>query len=64
MPMTSSKTASDAEIQGSLKALTQIDTKKYADAFYDYEQVLRYGVAFFRKRALVRKDTSETPASM
>ena len=59
------KSAKEAEMESDCrKALSQIDTEKYADAFYDYDQVLRYGVAFFRKRALVRKEASEIPASM
>ena len=59
------KSAKESEMESDCrKALSQIDTKKYADAFYGYDQVLRYGVAFFRKRALVRKEDSETFASM
>lgn len=37
------------------KALDQIDTKMYAKEFEDtYEEVLCYGIAFYKKRCLVR----------
>ena len=37
------------------RALEQVDTRKYAEGFYGYTQVLCYGIAFFQKEALVRK---------
>lgn len=38
------------------KALLQIDEKMYAKAFEDsYDQVLCYGISFYKKRCLVRK---------
>ena len=43
----------DADCQ---KALSQIDEKMYAKTFEDtYDQVLCYGISFYKKRCLVRK---------
>ena len=36
-------------------ALTQIEARQYADSLYGYRTILRYGVAFYRKSALVKK---------
>ena len=37
-----------------IRALEQIDTRKYAEGLYGYTQLLCYGIAFFQKEALVR----------
>lgn len=38
------------------KALEQMDTRMYADEYRDdYDQILCYGIAFFKKRCLVKK---------
>lgn len=38
------------------KALQQIDTKMYAEEYKDdYDQILCYGISFFKKRCLVKK---------
>lgn len=38
------------------KALKQIDTKMYAQEYEDdYDQIICYGIAFYKKRCLVRK---------
>lgn len=36
-------------------ALAQMEGKPYADALYGYRAILRYGVSFYRKSALVKK---------
>ena len=36
-------------------ALMQIEEKQYAEGLYGYRTILRYGVAFYRKSALVKK---------
>ena len=36
-------------------ALAQIEEKPYADALYGYRTILRYGVAFYKKSAMVKK---------
>ena len=37
-------------------ALRQIDTRMYANALADdYDQVLCYGISFFKKRCVIRK---------
>ena len=36
------------------KAINQIITEKYAEGLYGYEQILCYGVAFFKKQAKVK----------
>ena len=36
-------------------ALRQIEEKQYAEGLYGYRTVLRYGVAFYRKSAMVKK---------
>lgn len=36
-------------------ALTQIKVRQYADSLYGYRTILCYGMAFFRKNALVKK---------
>ena len=36
-------------------ALEQIEGKPYADVLYGCRTILRYGVAFYRKSALVKK---------
>ena len=39
-----------------VKALEQIDTRRYAEEFKDdYDEVLCYGIAFFKKRCLLQK---------
>lgn len=41
------------------KALRQIDEKMYAKDFEDvYDQVLCYGIAFFKKRCMVKRKES------
>ncbi|MBQ3799904.1 MAG: AAA family ATPase [Treponema sp.] len=51
------KSASRADMEAAaIRALEQIDTRKYAEGLYGYTQVLCYGVAFFQKEALVRKE--------
>lgn len=40
------------------KALEQIAANKYSDELYGYEQILCYGVAFFKKRAKVKLQIS------
>ena len=37
------------------EAIQQIIDKRYADGMYGYEQILCYGVAFYQKRAKVKK---------
>ena len=37
------------------EAIKQIIDKRYADGLYGYEQILCYGVAFYQKRAKVKK---------
>ena len=41
------------------KAIKQIIDEKYADGMYGYDQILCYGVAFFRKQAKVKLLTNE-----
>ena len=49
------KSGSESEMDKDCEeALKQIVTKKYAEGFYGYEQVLCYGIAFFQKQARVR----------
>ena len=36
-------------------ALTEIEVRQYADSLYGYRSILRCGVAFYRKSALVKK---------
>lgn len=36
-------------------ALTQIEERKYAEGLYGYRTILRYGVAFYKKSAMVKK---------
>lgn len=36
-------------------ALRQIEEKQYAEGLYGYRTILRYGVAFYRKSAMVKK---------
>ncbi|MBQ6566724.1 MAG: PD-(D/E)XK nuclease domain-containing protein, partial [Treponema sp.] len=49
------KSASRADMEAAaIRALEQIDTRKYAEGLYGYTQVLCYGIAFFQKEALVR----------
>ena len=36
-------------------ALAQIEEKQYAEGLYGYRTILRYGVAFYKKSALVKK---------
>ena len=51
------KSASRADMEADCgRALEQIDTRKYAEGLYGYTQLLCYGVAFFQKEALVRKE--------
>lgn len=39
-----------------IKALEQMDTRMYAEEYRDdYDQILCYGIAFFKKRCLVKK---------
>ena len=46
------------------KALTQIDTRLYAEEFKDdYDEVLCYGIAFFKKRCLLQKCASTAKKS-
>lgn len=41
-----------------VKALAQIDARAYAEEFKDdYDEVLCYGIAFFKKRCLLKKQT-------
>lgn len=41
-----------------VKALAQIDARAYAEEFKDdYDEVLCYGIAFFKKRCLLQKQT-------
>ena len=42
------------------KALQQIDKKMYAkDYEEEYDEIFCYGIAFFRKRCLVKRTTSD-----
>ena len=36
-------------------ALTEIEVRQYADSLYGCRTILRYGVAFYRKSAPVKK---------
>ena|GEM_PF-6570349 len=36
------------------EAIDQIITGKYAEGLYGYEQILCYGIAFFKKQAKVK----------
>ena len=49
------KSVSEAAMeQDCCSALRQIDEQEYADRLYGYRQVLRYGISFYRKTALVK----------
>lgn len=50
------RSASEAQMEQDCDAaLAQIEEKQYADALYGYRTILRYGVAFYRKSAMVKK---------
>lgn len=36
-------------------AISQMNTRKYADGLYGYEQILCYGIAFFQKQAMIKE---------
>ena len=36
-------------------ALAQIEEQQYAEGLYGYRTILRYGVAFYKKSAMVKK---------
>ena len=49
------KSAKEADMDKDCdEALSQIAAEKYAEGLYGYEQILCYGVAFFRKQAKVK----------
>ena len=49
------KSVSEAAMEQDCRsALKQIDENQYAEKLYGYRQVLRYGIAFYRKTALVK----------
>ena len=50
------RSAAEAQMEQDCDAaLAQIEEKQYADALYGYRTILRYGVAFYRKSAMVKK---------
>jgi DNA-binding GntR family transcriptional regulator len=50
------RSAAEAQMEQDCDAaLAQIEEQKYADALYGYRTILRYGVAFYRKSAMVKK---------
>ena len=56
------KSAKEADMDKDCdEALSQIAAEKYAEGLYGYEQILCYGVAFFRKQAKVKLLRSVLP---
>ena len=50
------RSATEAQMEQDCDAaLRQIEEKQYADGLYGYRTILRYGVAFYRKSALMKK---------
>ena len=53
------RSATEAQMEQDCDAaLAQIEEKRYAEGLYGYRTILRYGVAFYRKGALVKKGQS------
>jgi hypothetical protein len=56
MVIEAKRSASEAQMERDCDAaLAQIEEKQYGDALYGYRTILRYGVAFYRKSAMVKK---------
>ena len=54
-----SRTVNDME-EACAQALSQIDARMYAAEYEDdYDQILCYGIAFFKKRCLVKQKTEQ-----
>jgi DNA-binding GntR family transcriptional regulator len=50
------RSAAEAQMEQDCDAaLAQIEEKQYAEGLYGYRTILRYGVAFYRKSAMVKK---------
>jgi hypothetical protein len=56
MVIEAKRSASEAQMERDCDAtLAQIAEKQYGDALYGYRTILRYGVAFYKKSAMVKK---------
>ena len=56
MVIEAKRSASEAQMEQDCDAtLAQIEEKPYGDALYGYRTILRYGVAFYKKSAMVKK---------